>query len=280
MNHFPILQNTADDVFLEFSHFNYDAPAGLWSKKNVIILNGIKINVFVEGSFSVFSDGVLHVPMLGDISFFSPMKMHYGQIKEPMHINYYQIDIGLRTFSSIPNGEEMIHRLLECLSNTDPFLRPDTKNRDRILSLCREIEMAIVQETLFLAYAKVIELLTALYSMYLTPSKVTGEAFSRRTAQTVRYIEKNYADHVSVRQIADDLGVSTSFLSRIFKKEIGVTIHEYLNQYRISKAIPLLETHSVTEVGYLCGFCDNSHFISIFKRYVGTTPMQYKRRQY
>ena len=84
----------------------------------------------------------------------------------------------------------------------------------------------------------------------------------------------------NTQKIIDDLK-DTCFrmLGRdIFKKEIGIPIHEYLNQYRISKSLSLLKTHTVTEVGYVCGFCDNSHFISIFKKYIGTTPMQYKKQ--
>jgi AraC-like DNA-binding protein len=94
------------------------------------------------------------------------------------------------------------------------------------------------------------------------------------------FLDKSLSFNSIVKQIKDakELGVSASFLSRIFKKEIGIPIHEYLNQYRISKSLSLLKTHSITEVGYICGFCDNSHFISIFKKYIGTTPMQYKKQ--
>ena len=277
MNHFPIQKTVSKDSILNFSHFVMDAPAGTWKKEHVIMCDGFKINVFVEGSFSVFSDGVLHRPAYGDICVLPPMKMHYGQITEPMHINYYQLDVGPNAFSAVPDGDRLIGRLLEVMADNDSFLRPDAGNRDTVLKLCREIEGAILKDEVFLAYAKVVELLSLFSTLYLRPMKVTGVAYSLRTAETIRYIEANYAENISVKQLSAALGVSTSFLSRIFKKEIGVTIHEYLNQYRIAQSIPLLKNHSVTEVGYLCGFCDNSHFISVFKRYMGTTPMQYAR---
>ena len=47
-----------------------------------------------------------------------------------------------------------------------------------------------------------------------------------------------------------------------------------VNSCNISKSLKLLKTHTVTEVGYICGFCDSSHFVSIFKKHTGTTPMQ------
>ncbi len=280
MKHFPIISDANNRTFIHFSHFDYDAPAGLWKKENVIVWDHIKINVFIESPFSVFSDGVLHYPAYGDVCVLSPRKMHYGQITKQMHINYYQLDIGRDAFLAIPNGNLLIDRLIDLTAHTDSFLRPSPEKRKAALRLCGEIEASIQREECFLAYAKVIEFLSLLYSLYATPASVPRADFSLRTSQIIRYIEKNYAEDVTVSEIANESGVSTSFLSRIFKKEIGIPIHEYLNQYRISKSLSLLETHSVTETGYLCGFCDSSHFISIFKKHMGLTPMQYKKQHY
>jgi len=278
MIHFPILKSTNANSILEFSHFDMDARVGTWKKENVIMRDCLKINVFIEGSFSVFSDEILHYPIYGDICLLPPMKMHYGQITKQTHINYYQLDIGRDTFSAIPDDNLLIDRLIDLTSHKDSFLRPSPEKGKDALRLCGEIETALRKEEAFLAYAKVIEFLSMLYPLYQNPTSVARADFSLRTSQIIRYIEKHYAEDVTITEIATELGVSASFLSRIFKKEIGIPIHEYLNQYRISKSLSLLKTHTVTEVGYLCGFCDNSHFISIFKKYIGTTPMQYKKQ--
>ena len=279
MKHVQILKSASIDGILAFSHFNTDASSGEWKKENVIMRNYIKINVFIEGKFSIFADDVLHRPSYGDICVLPPMKMHYGQITEATHVNYYQLDVGRNAFSCLPDGERMIDRLLEVMEQQNSFLRPNAESREFILKLFAEMETAIAKEEPFLAYAKAVEFLTMIPSLYLQATKKTGN-YSLRIAQIIKYIETNYAEKVSVKEISDELGVSESFLSRIFKKELGVTIHEYLNQYRIAKAISLLQTGSVTEVGYACGFCDTSHFISIFKKYTGSTPMQYKKQQY
>lgn len=278
MIHFPILKSTNANSILEFSHFDMDALAGTWKKENVIMRNSLKINVFVEGSFSVFSDEILHYPIYGDICLLPPMKMHYGQITKQTHINYYQLDIGRDTFSTIPDGNLLIDRLIDLTAHADSFLRPSPEKGKEILRLCGEIETALRKEEAFLAYAKVIEFLSMLYPLYQNPTSVARADFSLRTSQIIRYIEKHYAEDVTITEIATELGVSASFLSRIFKKEIGIPIHEYLNQYRISKSLSLLKTHTVTEVGYICGFCDSSHFVSIFKKHTDMTPMQYKKQ--
>lgn len=276
MNHLPILPTANPHAILEFSHFNYDALAGTWKKEHVIIRDCIKINVFVEGSFSVFCDGTLHRPIYGDICFFPPMKMHYGQIREAMHLNYYQIDLGCDVFLSIPDGERLLARLLELTEHRDSFLRPDPSEKELALGLCRAIEDAIQRKENFLAYAKVIEFLCLLSSLYRSSAKTAVVSFSLRTAQAVRYIEEHYSEKLTVKQISEALGVSASFLSRIFKKEVGVSLYEYFNQYRILRSVEFLRTKSITETAYLCGFCDASHFISVFKKYMNKTPLQYK----
>ena len=280
MDHKSITQSTDERRIIQFSHFDYDAPAGHWKKKNVVIWDHIKINVFIESPFSVFSDGVLHYPTYGDICLLAPRKMHYGQILKDMHVNYYEFDIGCEAFASVPGGDALMRRLLDATANSDSFLRPSAESREAVFRLCREIEEAIQKDEMFLAYAKVIEFLSLLYPIYLSSARTASAAFSLRTAQVIAYIEKRFAENITVMEIAENLGVSTSFLSRVFKKEIGLSVHEYLNQYRITKSLSLLETHSVTQTGYLCGFCDNSHFISVFKKHMKVTPMQYKTRTF
>ena len=233
MIHFPILKSANANSILEFSHFDMDARVGTWKKENVIMRDCLKINVFIEGSFSVFSDEILHYPIYGDICLLPPLKMHDGQITKQTHINYYQLDIGRDTFSAIPDGNLLIDRLIDLTSHKDSFLRPSPEKGKEALRLCEEIETALRKEEPFLAYAKVIEFLSMLYPLYKSPTSVARADFSLRTSQIIRYIEKHYAEDVTITEIATDLGVSASFLSRIFKKEIGIPIHEYLNQYRI-----------------------------------------------
>lgn len=272
MNHFKILQNDT----LEFSHLNYDAPAGLWKKENTIILNQIKINVFIEGNFSVFTNGTLHTPVYGDIFFLKPMQMHYGQIKEAMHINYYQLDISQDVFSIIPDGEILLNSLLNETDGKESFIRPNSSDKTKAIKLCEEIEAAINSDEKFLAFAKVVEFLSFLRTLYLYNTKSDGTTCSKRTKEIIAFIESRYGENVTIQSISNALGISSSFISRIFRNDIGITVHEYLNRYRILKATDLLKTKSVTECSYLCGFSDTSHFIAVFKKHTGATPMKYK----
>lgn len=277
MDRVRILEDDHRDRMLRFAHYDKDAQAGQWKKENVIMLDSIKINAFLEGSFSVFSDGKLHQPIYGDVCVLSPRKLHYGQIPAQTHIHYYEIDVGLHALDTVPDGARLIGRLLEAVTPRDAFVRPDAQSRARVLELCREIEGALAEGTRAVAFAKVIELLAILERLYSASPNLPTDTFSYHTARAVQYMEAHFSERVTVCELAAQTQVSTSYLSRVFKKETGRGVHEYLNQYRILKSVALLETHSVTETAYLCGFSDCSHFISAFRRYMGTTPRAYQK---
>ena len=76
---------------------------------------------------------------------------------------------------------------------------------------------------------------------------------------------------------AKKFGISCSYLSRVFKKYMGMNYTDYLTALRISRAKNLLNAGAtVTEACYECGFSDCSHFSAVFKAQVGVTPLKYK----
>ncbi len=91
--------------------------------------------------------------------------------------------------------------------------------------------------------------------------------------------EKEYAGKVSVENIADQLGVSASYLSRKFKQATGLTYLDFLNKYRVSQAVKLLETgqYKVYEVSEKTGFTDYKHFNAVFKRYTSQSPTEFMK---
>lgn len=106
---------------------------------------------------------------------------------------------------------------------------------------------------------------------------VRAEAESPYILQMLQITENRYAEKLSVEGIADELGVSASFLSRKFKKSTGLTYLDFLNKYRVQQAIKLLETgqYKVYEVSDMIGFTDYKHFNSVFKRYTNQAPSDF-----
>ncbi|MDL2327711.1 helix-turn-helix domain-containing protein [Ruminococcaceae bacterium OttesenSCG-928-A11] len=97
-------------------------------------------------------------------------------------------------------------------------------------------------------------------------------------AQTIRHIGENYGHKITLQDIAHLLHVSPTYLSMLFKEEMGTTFSEYLNMVRVKKAKQMLQgtNISVVDVSLRCGFADQSYFTKVFKRAEGCTPRDYR----
>ncbi len=109
----------------------------------------------------------------------------------------------------------------------------------------------------------------------------TQKIFSETTVidQVKTYISHHLAEDLSRETLARQFFINPNYLSRLFKKETGISLQDYLLQERIKKARFLLETTqlSVSEVHEQSGFSHSSYFSKIFKRETGMTPLEYRR---
>lgn len=96
-----------------------------------------------------------------------------------------------------------------------------------------------------------------------------------------KYINLNLGDsELSQTKVAQIFFVNPSYLSRIFKKETGINFMDYLTKLRIEKAMILLKNTDLMayEVGERVGIPDSSYFSRCFKRYIGVSASEYKKR--
>jgi signal transduction histidine kinase/AraC-like DNA-binding protein/DNA-binding response OmpR family regulator len=96
--------------------------------------------------------------------------------------------------------------------------------------------------------------------------------------RAVTYLNENYARQLSRWEIAERVGVSEDYLSRIFSRELGLTPWDYLNRYRVLQARQLLHnsTESIATVARRVGFKDQTYFSRVFHKLTGTTPQAYR----
>lgn len=114
--------------------------------------------------------------------------------------------------------------------------------------------------------------------------KVQGSSaelvMEERIKHMVTYIQSVFSETITLEQIAASANVSKSECIRCFKSRLGMTPIEYVIELRISKAMSLLSSTalSVSEIGQICGFESASYFTKIFKRSLGVTPSDYRKR--
>ena len=92
------------------------------------------------------------------------------------------------------------------------------------------------------------------------------------------YVAEHYAAPLSREEISAALRVSPNYLSRIFRRDTGMTPWQYLNQYRILQAQKLLLATglSITEVAQRVGFNDPAYFVRVFHKETGKAPSKYR----
>ena len=94
----------------------------------------------------------------------------------------------------------------------------------------------------------------------------------------VSYIYKNLcATELDNQQIADAVGVSANYLTKLFQDHLGISLHTYMLNIRIERAKQLMykDNKSLTEVAYQCGFSGIHVFSKIFKKIVGMSPSKF-----
>ena len=98
--------------------------------------------------------------------------------------------------------------------------------------------------------------------------------------KAIDYMKRKYALKLTLEEVAEYAGYSPTYFSRIFREDTGMTFKEYLSELRIERSKLLLLTTdlSITEIGTMLGFNDQSYFCKIFKGATGVTPDKYRKR--
>jgi len=113
---------------------------------------------------------------------------------------------------------------------------------------------------------------------------VGSEALPQPTSALVKralgYIHANFGRHMSRAEMAEAMGVSPSYLSRIFRQEVGLSPWECLTRFRIQTAKELLcgARESITEVAARTSFEDPAYFSRVFHQKVGCSPRAYRKK--
>ncbi len=95
--------------------------------------------------------------------------------------------------------------------------------------------------------------------------------------QVMDHIQQHLQEEISLMTVAEHLNINKSYLSKLFKDEVGKTITDYIHMERIKRACYILEYEhmSMTEIASIVGYNDPNYFTRVFKKYKGITPTDY-----
>ncbi len=103
--------------------------------------------------------------------------------------------------------------------------------------------------------------------------------YSRKIKEVLHYITIHLHEKVTLERVAEVIGLSPCHLSRIFKKEVGMSMVDYVQKERIEAAKYMLihTDETLAAISQYLYFSTQSYFIRIFRKYTGMTPGQYRR---
>lgn len=109
-----------------------------------------------------------------------------------------------------------------------------------------------------------------------------SQILSKPVVLCMDYIYSHLHSRITIKQLAEYTNLSESYLSKIFSKEIGMPISNYIILQKIEKAKNLLSfsDYSLTDIANYLAFSSQSHFIQVFQKYVGITPHKYRDKHF
>lgn len=219
----------------------------------------------------------------GDVLFLSNTDLHLGRpvVSDALYERY------MVSFSSDMLPDE--HKnLLDCflLSKTEGHkLSLTPEEQCSFLALADDIQQEEKEDQDGM-FGQQIALWRLLLFLCRTRYRHSGQGYSHpnsmhlRVQQVIDYIRQNYTQTISLDELSSICNYNKSYLCRLFLKETGFRISDYLTICRLSHAIKLLqENESISNCARLSGFHSTSFFISVFKQNVGITPFQYLKQE-
>ncbi len=99
--------------------------------------------------------------------------------------------------------------------------------------------------------------------------------------RVIKHINENYNEDISLKNLAIEYNMNTSYLGQLFTKEVGMQFSEYINKVRsaVAKELTLKTSKKIHDISREVGYLDTSYFYRKFKKYYGVTPATLRELQ-
>lgn len=242
-----------------------------------------------------FEGGAIHIPR-NSILLLDPMNLHYIYSEEGSGIcDRYVLYFSANYLSSLHASQDI--NLLECfylhreapplvLTVPETYLweiRTLLEQMDHYHKLEQEDSPDILKcalHTKFLFGRFMLFVNQFFFSQYRSRIPASMEFYASQVYEICEYIQRHYEEDLSVEELTRIFPVSKTQLYYIFKRISGVTVSDYLTEYRISQAKELLINSdlSVEMISQKAGYKNISSFSRIFKQKTAYSPLQYRKK--
>ena len=246
----------------------------------------IELTLILSGKIQYQVDDVTYILTSGDGLFCNSNSLHSGYMIDENECTYLSITFHPRFLYGYEDGilqTKYVNFITENESWSSLSLKNSVLWQREVLSSIKEIYELSKKSAPDLEMQVHILLMHIWQKLYrhfsMQPDRETKSShYLKRLRNMITFIEEHYYQEISLEDVAKTANICKSECCRFFKKQMGMTIFDYILYIRIQHSLPLLSnTDSITEVASLVGFSSPSYYSQIFKRYMKCTPMEYKR---
>ncbi len=244
----------------------------------------LEVCIFLSGRMLHFSGGHTYRLSFGDIFFARPGDLHYALAAEDSVYERYAFWIPEDAFSFMASGKEKtIGVFCDPRLGEGRVFRLRSGSEGELLSRLSSLRASLGGGEEPAVLGKLLEVLGFINNNAEDADPASRGSFESEIPQiihkVIRYVRENYQTIAGVDEIADKFYINRDYLTRVFSRYTGLTVHDYIRIIRIKRAKTMLaDGMGVTETAYACGFNSTSYFIRVFGKSVGMTPSKYRKK--
>lgn len=216
-----------------------------------------------SGTFVIEKEDVTYTLKKNDVMIIMPFEKHKFTTEEHSHISVLEMST-----KQISNFDTMFRkkRLKDCCRSFS------AEDFEKIFEHIHHAHNNVIEQNyVFFFLMSVFEKDNELVP-YNQPEDVFGRA--------ILYTSEHFDENICLKDVAEKINVSYVYLSRVFTKKLNIKFNDFLNSFRLNKALYMLKDQnlSVTEISYLCGWGSIRSFNRTFFEIMGCTPTQFREK--
>lgn len=221
----------------------------------------------------------------GDMAVISPGVPHMAYREDSGEITYYAVLVHMNFLSSRYNDLIQNHYILPVFMGWRKIPEKISQDMNCYSEIRRSIEYILEFYRVELpGYELMIK--SCLFSLlyHITAASEDGqdnENFNSRWVRAVLYfIKNNYNQKITLKDMANYVNMSDGYFCRSMEKVFKTSPMEFLNRYRISQAVRMIESSNkkLGDIAFETGFCNVNRFTNSFKKIMSCTPLQYRQK--
>lgn len=244
--------------------------------------NGYEIYLFIQGNILLYIEQDCYRLSPGDIIIIPPTSRH--RIVSLDDRVYERIVINIKQSAAeklSTSRTDLFACFYSCLRKKSSLSHLDVNDRSLFIDYADQLSQALSSDEYgsdITSHILSSQILLFINKHYYTSTTSGWNIMLPLVKDVMKYIQDNLAEKLTLEKLSKEFYLNGTYLSRLFKKHVGLSLREYILDQRIDFAKQLLSAGcSVSEACYTSGFHDYSNFIRSFTKIVGISPGKYKK---